>query len=245
MWYLANLSDLGLNLTPLLLLLLKISRCFSSYPDGEASIVPQIFTLMAAVSTIMAFDIVKIGTDSSTRNFMCKEIAESGGTTECIALRLSDQEYYNQGDRGWANAARVGAFVGIIAAIAGFFSFALLSTGTCFALKPRRLLVILVLQAAAAFFSMLSLVAGAVDVCGAGGRGTGCGDKRARIDTGAGFMLAASFLFMGAIAATGLYWTEVRKNDDAPVSKDRHETETLTSGDRAHDPTETNEDVDV
>jgi hypothetical protein len=176
---------------------------------------------------------------------MCKEFDDSGGTTECIALRLSDQKYYNQGDSGWANAARVGAFFGIIAAIAGFFSFALLSTGTCFALKPRRLLVILVLQAVAAFFSMFSLVAGAVDICDSGGRGTGCDDKRARIDTGAGFMIAASFLFMGAIAATGLYLTEVRKNDDAPVTTDKHETETLTSGDRAHDPTETNEDVDV
>jgi uncharacterized membrane protein len=195
---------------------------------------------MAAVSTIMAFDIVKIGTDTGTRNFMCKEFDNSGGTTDCIALRLSDEVYYSNGDKGWANAARVGALFGIVAAIAGFFSFSLLSTGTCFSLKPRRLLVILVLQGVAAFCAIFSLVAGAADLCEANNGGSTCDTKRARIDTGAGFMIAAFFLYIGAIVATGLYWTEVRKND-APMSTDKHETETLTSG-GAHDPTETNED---
>lgn len=197
----------------------------STYPDGEISIVPQILSLMAAFSTIMAFDMVKFG-DTSTRYFMCKETGDDDAV--CFPLVLNDPSYYeNSSDEGWASAIQAGALFGIVAAVTGCFALALLITSTCFSLKPRRILAIIILQAIACFFSIFSLIAGAANVC-KGVPGDACDDKRGRLHEGALFMMAAFFLYIAAIVMNFFYFATARRQA-RPISASKDEVQVLTT----------------
>lgn len=171
---------------------------------------------MAAASTLLAFDIVKFG-NGDTRNFMCKSVkVRDNQDFDCFPLILNDVAFYGDDDTaGWARAIQVGAVFGVVAAATGTFACSLLFTSTCFGLSARRIVTIGILQACAGFFSILSLMAGAADVCKYAdlGDNVACDNGRARLDQGALFMLAAFFLYIAAIVMNFGYLQHVRRQE--------------------------------
>jgi hypothetical protein len=179
---------------------------------------------MAAFSTIMAFDFVKFGGDSSTRDFACNSAKISGFANErfyCFPLHLSNEIYFEDPDtEGWAKAIRVGAVFGIVAAATGGFALALLFTATCFSLKPRRLFSICVLQAIACFFSILSLVAGTADICEYLDYSSDSCEKgkNYKMAEGGLFMLTAFFLHIASIVMNYMYYQTARQQQSRTVT---------------------------
>jgi len=57
------------------------------------------------------------------------------------------------------------AVFGIFSTAAGFVAFSLLLTATCFKLAPRRILACAIIFAVCFLLSILTLIAGAADVC--------------------------------------------------------------------------------
>lgn len=185
---------------------------------------------MAAFSTIMAFDMVKFGSDY-TRDFICKSV-EVGNTEnfECFPLYLNALMFYEDDDtQGWAKAIQVGAIFAIIAAATGCFAFALLLTSTCFSLAPRRILAICILQAIACFFSIFSLIAGAVDGCKYADLDSyDCENRRGRLEEGALFMLAAFFLYIASMVMTFPYYQQARR-EAQPIAASKDEIRNLAT----------------
>jgi hypothetical protein len=143
-------------------------------------------------------------------------------------LYLNTEDFWDDVDaKGWANAVQTAAFFGIFAAAMGFMAFALLVTASCFPLMPRRLLSILILQGISALFSLLTLVAGAADGCEAAGftdADDDCDKENVRIETGAGFMIFAFFIYIAAGIMTSLYFIKVQREQE-PLPKE--ETKSL------------------
>jgi hypothetical protein len=191
----------------------------STYPQGDISIIPQLLTLMAAFSTLMAFPV--FNWEDGVVNFMCVEVEQNKVTRHvCTPLILNTEIYWQDDDaEGWAGAIRTAALFGIFAAGGGFMAFALLSTATCFVLTPRRLLSVLIVQGVCAVLTIFTLVAGAADVCKHLELGSGCENERSRIDTGAGFMICAFFLYIAAGIMTFFYFIKVR-SDHTPIPKE-------------------------
>jgi hypothetical protein len=192
---------------------------------------------MAAFASIMAFPIFNWVEDENPIDFMCIQIRVNGdiqSTPVCFSLYLNTQDFWDDEDaQGWAGAVQAAAVFGIFASAMGFMAFALLVTASCFPLMPRRLLSILVLQGVAALFSLLTLVAGAADGCEAAGLGdiddVDCEKEDVRIETGAGFMIFAFFIYIAAGVMTCFYFLKV-KSKHAPLPKE--ETAPFLSGTR-------------
>lgn len=222
---------------------LLILPCTSTYPQGQAPIIPQLLSLMAAFATLMAFPVFgwdvqkQYGSDVQnlrqflTRPFMCFQVkVENVMYHGCGELRLNDVAYWDveaAADEKWAAAFVAAAVFGIVAAIAGSMAFFLLSVATCFALKPRQIIAIVCLQTVGMLFSILTLVAGAANPCGkfVTNQGTTCSVSEARIATGAGFMIFAFFLYISALVMTTLYlkkfWPEKRDNRSSASSQEQ------------------------
>jgi hypothetical protein len=181
---------------------------------------------MAAFSAIMAFPIFNVWVDDTPINFMCIEIKRNGAIgSACFSLYLNTEDFWdNEDTEGWANAVQTAAFFGIFAAAMGFMAFALLVTASCFELMPRKLLSILILQGVSALFSLLTLVAGAADGCEAFGFEDDCDKESVRIETGAGFMIFAFFIYIAAGTMTSLYFLKVKREHE-PLPKE--ETKSL------------------
>lgn len=197
----------------------------STYPHGDAIILPQLLTLMAVFSSLMAFPVLNWDGNYS---FMCVQPESNGetGSGVCFPLALNSQTFWqNDSAEGWAGAVQAGALFGIFAVSSGFFALSLLFTAICFRLKPRRILSVLILQAVAAFFSIFTLVAGAADACEYAGI-SDCSKSKSRMATGASFMLFAFFIYIAAGAVTALFFLEVRK-EHTPLPN-KQETQPLT-----------------
>ena len=202
------------------LLVLSISRYLalfssfpflSTYPQGDAVILPQILTVMAAFSTIMAFPVLTY--QDGEWDFICIQVETDGGSssTECTGLFLNQNSYWNNDDtKGWASALRAATMFGIFAAVAGVLAATLWTTATCFVMKPVRLLTILIMLAVGAFGSIFTLIGGVADVCKAKNLDN-CSRENVRVETGAGFMIAAFLLYIASGVLTGLMYLQVKK----------------------------------
>jgi len=178
---------------------------------------------MAAFASIMAFPIFnwhRAGDPEAPINFMCMELKITAGDDDsrtesaCFSLYLNTEDFWDDEDSdGWAGAVQTAAFFGIFATAMGFMAFALLVTASCFPLMPRRLLSILILQGVSALFSILTLVAGAADGCDAAGYKdtNNCEKESVRIETGAGFMIFACFIYIAAGVMTLFYFLKVKR----------------------------------
>jgi len=180
----------------------------STYPQGESSILPAFVTFMAAFSTLQAFPAFNY---QGEVNFMCREVED---TPQCFPLLLNHPDFYGGGDSqdGWAVAIQLGALLGITAAVCGVMAFFFLALGSCFVLKPVRILIVMILQGVAALTALFSLIAGAANPC----KGfDGCDQERGRLDVGGCFMLFSSFCYLAAAAVTVLFWLSQRKEMEA------------------------------
>jgi hypothetical protein len=175
---------------------------------------------MAAFSNLMAFPVL----NRDEINFMCIQVKTNGETyKECSPLYLNTERYWEFDDTdGWAGAIRTAALFGIVAAAGGFMAFALLASASCFVLIPRRLLSVLIMQGVCAILTLLTLVAGAADVCKlyVANSGNDCKKDESHFDTGAGFMLFACFLYIAAGVMTYFYFRKVHREHRAtPIPK--------------------------
>ena len=134
-----------------------------------------------------------------SENFTC--IETSNTDYECVGLYLNTPTYWS----GDFSAARAAAVFAIFSTALGFVAFSLLATATCFELAPRRILTVIIMQGIAAFCSILTLIAGAVDVC------NGLCSQQMHIATGAGFEIFAFLIYLAAIAVTLLWYRELRR----------------------------------
>ena len=211
----------------ILLTLLPLSRSLcSTYPQGQVSIIPQLLTLLAAAASILVWPIFGYSLD-----FMCIETsAGSSGSTsyDCYPLVLNDPTYWSGSDsKGWAAAIQAAAIFAIFAAILGFMSFSLLATATCFVLEPRTILAVIIIQSLAAFFAILTLIAGAADVCKESGITT-CNREKFHVETGAGFEICAFLLYLAALGVTSYWYHQVRQLDDpSTVNHPEEQTKAL------------------
>eukprot|EP00567_Pseudictyota_dubia_P000636 CAMPEP_0197468146 /NCGR_PEP_ID=MMETSP1175-20131217/65931_1 /TAXON_ID=1003142 /ORGANISM="Triceratium dubium, Strain CCMP147" /LENGTH=313 /DNA_ID=CAMNT_0043004241 /DNA_START=115 /DNA_END=1056 /DNA_ORIENTATION=- len=194
---------------------------FCSYPQGIASVIPQLLALMALFSSLAAFPIFGYST-----YFGCFEYTISSGTqgssssstsvptgNECYGLYLNSEPYWNVAadeSNGWAAALQTAAVFGIFAAIAGFLSLGILFAATCFELPPRRILGAGVALVTSAILSLLTLVGGATDICKriyppTPTTTTTCSNQGFRVETGAAFEIFAALLYIAATATTFLF----------------------------------------
>lgn len=180
----------------------------------DKPIIPQLLNLMAVVSTIFAFPIFNPFTNKEY-NFLCIEYEVHGAASYgCSPLYLNNENYWSEPTRkGWAGAIQAAAVFGILAAAIGFIAFSLLATASCFVLKLRRVLAIVILDVVCAVLSILTLIAGASDVCR---NIDGCTTDKARIDTGAGFMIFA-FIFYLAAGGMTLWWFFELRSKQTPI----------------------------
>lgn len=190
---------------------------------GDKPIIPQLLTLMAVVATVLAFPIMNPFTDTDY-NFMCVEyeINEVEGY-QCIPLYLNNQVYWSDSTRkGWAGAIQAAAIFGILAVASGFMAFSLLATASCFVLKLRRLLAIVILDVVCAVFTLLTFIAGGADICQ---NQENCVKQSVRVETGAGFMIFALIFYIAAGGATAFWFYELRSEQ---VKIKREEKQRLT-----------------
>jgi len=154
---------------------------------------------MAVFSTLQAFGL--LAWRDTTTDFLCIELDDGLGSP-CFPLVLNDEAFYSDSDtQGWAAAIQAAAVLGIFSCVFGTIAFFLLLSASCFVLKPRRLWTVRILQIVAALFALLTLIAGAADVCkvATGGvAGTTCNVDTVRVRAGAGFMIAGFFLHVAA-----------------------------------------------
>jgi hypothetical protein len=109
-----------------------------------------------------------------------------------------------------------------LSSILGFVALSLLLTATCFVLAKPKILLITILQGAAAFFAIFSLIAGAVDICIylEVDDDSDC-TERMRIETGAGFEIFACLLYIPAIISNALWYRQVCRDIPRPLFKMR------------------------
>lgn len=181
----------------------------STYPQGEVSIVPQILSLMAILSTLLAFPVF----DRDDNDFMCIKVKSNGfESSDCFPLYLNTEAFWDdERSEGWAGAIRTAALFGIVAGVLGFVSFSLLLTATCFPLKPRKVLSIVIMLAVSAFCAIFTLIAGAADACKFVGS-TSCNKESVHVAQGASAMIFAFFLYIAACVMTTLYFIQTRRN---------------------------------
>lgn len=171
------------------------------------SIVPQLLTLMAAVASLLPWPWF-----GYTTNFLCIEYTASGSSSfRCGQLYLNQEDYWSSSSaQGWAAAIQTASVFAIFATALGFVTFSLLVTATCFELATRKILTIVIMQGVAALFSILTLIAGAADVCKVTGSSS-CSRDGIRIGTGAGFEIFAFLLYLAALVVTLLWYRALRR----------------------------------
>jgi hypothetical protein len=129
----------------------------------------------------------------------------SSNNYECGGLYLNTPVYWSSPESGDFGAAQAAAVFAIFSTALGFVSFSLLVTATCFELEARRILTIVIMQGVAAFCSILTLIAGSVDVC------DGACSQKMRVETGAGFEIFAFLIYLAAIAVNLLWYRQLRR----------------------------------
>ena len=185
---------------------------FSTYPQGDAFIFPQILTLMAFVCTVLVFPYLNIFSDK-TVDFMCFLVSSSryGDTgAGCVPLSLNHPSYWSN-DGSWAVSLQRGAACGILACIGGFLALSLLLTANCFILNARKVGSIVVLQALAGLFSALTLlvVGATLNACEAAGLGENdCSVEEIHLGTGAISMIFAFIFYVPAAFTTILLYRQ-------------------------------------
>ena len=193
----------------------------STYPQGDAFIVPQILTLMAFVCTIMVFPYLNIFSDE-TVDFMCFLVSswQTGDTgSGCAPLSLNHPAYWSNGST-WAISLQIGAACGVLACACGFVALSLLLTSNCFVLKARKVRSIAVLQALAGLFSALTLVGAKLNACEAAGfRENSCYIEEIHLGTGANSMIFAFIFYVPATFTTVLLYRQCKEKET------RHEKE--------------------
>jgi hypothetical protein len=178
---------------------------------------PQLLTLMAAAASLLPWPWL-----GYSISFLCIEVEVTIGNTssnnyECFGLYLNTPEYWSSPESGDFGAAQAAAVFAIFSTALGFVTFSLLVTATCFELEARRILTIVIMQGVAAFCSILTLIAGAVDICGGT---TNCSQKM-RVETGAGFEIFAFLIYLAALAVTLLWYLQVRRESNKPKEETR------------------------
>ena len=168
---------------------------------------------------------------NSPVNFLCIALKANGQTSySCSPLYMNTEDYWTNDDaKGWAGALRAGALFGIVAVSTGFMALALLMTATCFDLKLRRLLSIIILQGIAMFCSIFTLIGGAADICDYAGIKSGCSKDKMRVDTGAGFMIFACFLYIAAGVMTTFFFLAEKKRQQPPLNPEEAQRLTNTT----------------
>jgi hypothetical protein len=151
------------------------------------------------------------------RQLLCIEFTDTDIylTPVCGSLYLNTPTYWSDPESGDFGAAQAAAVFAIFSTALGFVAFSLLATATCFELEPRRILTIVIMQGVAAFCSILTLIAGAVDLC------NGLCSQKMRVDTGAGFEIFAFLLYLAALAVTLLWYLQVRRERNKPKEETR------------------------
>jgi hypothetical protein len=156
---------------------------------------------MAAVASLLPWAWLGI-----SQYFVCIDTDPYIGET-CFGLYLNTPEYWSSPESGNFGAAQAAAVFAIFSTALGFMSFSLLVTATCFELEARRILTIVIMQGVAAFCSILTLIAGSVDICG----GTSNCSQKMRVETGAGFEIFAFLIYLAAIAVNLLWYRQLRR----------------------------------
>lgn len=198
--------------------------------------IPQLLTLMAEFSTLMAFPVLNWAGEF---NFFCYQVRsvqqyQDVSDSICSPLYLNSELYWKGEDtEGWAGALMVAALFGILASALGFMALALLLSACCFELSSRRIGWIVNLQLISAFFAIMTLVGGVADACKGTGLDNGsCDTDKVRMATGAGFMLFAFFLFCSAAYMTRSFHDQVQDQESAQrrtiAGASEHETKSLT-----------------
>jgi uncharacterized MnhB-related membrane protein len=189
----------------------------STYPQGQVSIVPQLLTLMAAVASLLPWSWFGYSV-----NFLCIAYTVNGSSnSECSPLLLNQELYWSSSStQGWAAAIQAAAVFAIFGTVLGFVAFSLLVTATCFELSTRKILTIVIMQGVAALLSILTLIAGAADVCKASGYSSSCSRDGVHVETGAGFEIFAFLLYLAALGVT-LFWYFQLRREATPKEESR------------------------
>jgi hypothetical protein len=183
----------------------------SSFPHGDAVILPIILTTMGVMSTLLTFGLWPLmGQDTTMPNYGCIEYNLAGSRDhECFPLLLNDEKYWSDSmakdaDQ-WAATIQTGSVFGILSCVMGVIAWGLLISSTCLEIKKLRLLVIRVLLLGSSILALLTLTALAADVCDfiKQGNVTGsCDVKRIRLDYGGLAMIAGFILHLIALLTT-------------------------------------------
>jgi hypothetical protein len=144
--------------------------------------------------------------------FLCIEYTLSGSSSsQCEPLYLNQPEYWSTSStQGWAAAIQTAAVFAIFGTTLGFVAFSLLVTATCFELSARKILTIVIMQGVAALFCILTLIAGAANVC-KGITSSSCSRDGIRVETGAGFEIFAFLLYLAALTVTFFWYLQLRR----------------------------------
>jgi hypothetical protein len=131
----------------------------------------------------------------------------------CFSLCLNRQEYWGLEEaEGWAAMIQVSTVFAIVSTSLGFIAFCRLATAVCFALQPRRLLIISIMLGFSALFQISTLAAGAVDVCTiwqyAGYES--CTATSMRLESGAGFAIFAFIFYLMAFITTLMFFFDIK-----------------------------------
>lgn len=195
----------------------------STYPHGDGLVLPQAFMIGAIICNMLTF--------IPAYNFLCTTIyieysggyeyadydssgnligrPQQGEVTYCNPLRLFRREYWDVEDneQGYAGAAQAGAFFGAAATAIGSLTLVVLLKTICFQTSKCAIKTVIAMQATAALFSMLTLVAGATDLCKWAGNkiSSNCKTERIRIEPGAGLALSATVFYLCAVISTNIF----------------------------------------
>eukprot|EP01083_Nonionella_stella_P040154 109142_1 len=108
--------------------------------------------------------------------------------------------------QGFAGAAQAGAFLGAAATAIGVLTLVVLLRTVCFRTSKCGIITVIAMQSAAALFSLLTLLAGAADLCkGARLDEKSCKTKKIRIEPGAGFAISAAVFYICAVIFTVVF----------------------------------------
>jgi hypothetical protein len=183
----------------------------STFPHGQAVVLPLILSTMAVVSSLLTFGLLSFMGKDDNPTYGCLEYDLNNNRDKlCFPLLLNDETYWSDGvSDEWAQTIQTGAAFGILAIVLGIIAWAMLLSSTCLELKTCRLWLIRLLLLLATVMGLLTLIAAAADVCeyalSSGGEtaaGSKCDTKRFRLGHGGIAMMIGSGLHLLALVAT-------------------------------------------
>lgn len=126
----------------------------------------------------------------------------------CVELAFSGGAYYDLlDDNSWINGLFAGTFFAIVATLCGVVALALVMTAMCLPISTTRAGSIVILLVVSGLSQILTLVAGAIDLCDALGiDDSSCPAKDIYLKRGALFSLFAFFAYVVAAIASFLYY---------------------------------------